>query len=270
MTRSTILSCAVLGTALSLCGQSRPFAGKVLFAVTAHADDFSIFAGGTIAKLIDEGYNGYVIRVTDDEKDGIAPPAENSARNGREIFDAARILGIKQVFSLNVKNDEMDPMSGTELMEKLILLIRKLKPDTVLTFDPWAAYEENPDHIKTARAAVHACWMAQIDRFHPEQIRAGLEPHYVNELYLWARGPHEVNKVVDVSATMERKMRAVRAHRGMIRDEGSVTEIRDAAQKLGALHQMKYAELFHYVDSIGTGSADRYKAFPVVPVERKP
>ena len=242
---------------------------KVLVVVTAHADDFSIFAGGTIAKLINEGYTGYLIRVTDDEKDGVLTAPENSLRNGREVYDAARIIGLKDVFHLNIKNDEMDPLSGTELMEKLILLVRKLKPDTVFTFDPWAAYEENPDHIKTARATVQACWMAQIDRFHPEQIRAGLTVHYVNELYLWARGPHVVNKVVDITSTIDRKVEAMRAHGGMLREESIMTQMREANHRIGALHKMEYAELFHHVDSIGTGSGDKYKALEVVPMEKK-
>jgi LmbE family N-acetylglucosaminyl deacetylase len=243
-------------------------AGKTLVVVTAHADDFSIFAGGTIAKLTDAGYTAYVIRVTEDEKDGVTSAPENSARNGREIRDAARILGIKDIFQLNQKNDELETVSPTELMGKLILLIRRLRPDVVMTFDPWAAYEENPDHVKTGRITVQACWMAQIDRFYPEQIRAGLRPFYVNELYLWSRGPHTVNKVVDISSTIDRKIKAVEAHRGMIRDPQILIDLRQANRKLGELNHMQYAELFHYTNSIGTGSGDNYKALEIVPMEK--
>lgn len=250
----------------ALWAQPKPHQGKTLVVVTAHADDFSIFAGGTIAKLIDEGYTGHLIRVTDDEKDGTASAPESSLRNEREIEEAARILGIRDIYHLHVKNDEMDPLSGTQLMERLMLLIRKLKPHTVMTFDPWAAYEENPDHIKTGRATVQACWMGQIDRFYAEQLRAGLPVHYANELYLWARGPHVVNQVVDISSTIDRKLKAVAAHKGMVRDPAILTELREAAHKIGAVHHMQYAELFHRADSIGTGSGDKYKAFHVEPI----
>lgn len=238
----------------SLAGaQPKPYAGRVLVAITAHADDFSIFAGGTIAKLIDEGYTGYVIRITDDEKDGVAPPAENSLRNGAEIRDAMRILGVKDVFSLNYKNDEIDPYSETEMREKLILLFRRLKPYTILTFDPSAAYEENPDHAKTARAVEDACWTAGVHLFHPEQLRAGLKPHYLVERYYWSRGPHVVNKTVDISSTIDRKIEAVRAHRGMIRDPRLLVELRESNRKLGELNGVPYAELFHF---IGLGPED--------------
>ncbi len=235
--------------------QPKPYAGRVLVAITAHADDFSIFAGGTIAKLVDEGYTGYLIRVTDDEKDGVLTAEENSLRNGREVVDAAKILGIKEVFSLNLKNDEIDPHSETELREKLILLFRQLKPYTIITFDPWAAYEENPDHLKTAKAVEDACWTAGVHLFHPEQLRAGLKPHYLVERYYWARGPHVVNKVVDISTTIDRKIAAVKAHGGMIRDPQVLVELREANKQLGELNKMPYAEMFHF---IGLGDPNGY------------
>ena len=47
-----------------------PHKGKVLVAVQAHADDIPLFCAGTIAKLISEGYTGYLINTTNDEKCG--------------------------------------------------------------------------------------------------------------------------------------------------------------------------------------------------------
>jgi len=245
----------LLFTAFAALARPKPYEGRVLVAITAHADDFSIFAGGTIAKLIDEGYTGYLIRVTDDEKDGVLTAEENSRRNGREVLDAAKILGIKEVFSLNLKNDEIDPYTETELREKLILLFRKLKPYTIITFDPWAAYEENPDHLKTAKAVEDACWTSGVHLFHPEQLRAGLKPHYLVERYYWARGPHVVNKVVDISSTIDRKIAAVKSHGGMIRDAETLIELREANKQLGEMNKMGYAEMFHF---IGLGSPDGY------------
>jgi LmbE family N-acetylglucosaminyl deacetylase len=48
-----------------LTGQ--PHSGKVLAAVQPHADDIPHFAGGTVAKLVSEGYSGYLIRTSNDE-----------------------------------------------------------------------------------------------------------------------------------------------------------------------------------------------------------
>ena len=46
-----------------------PGKGKVFALITPHLDDEPIFAGGTVAKLLNEGYTGYFIRVSNDEKD---------------------------------------------------------------------------------------------------------------------------------------------------------------------------------------------------------
>ena len=48
----------------------KPHQGKVLAAVEAHSDDIPLFAGGTVSKLIDEGYTGYLIRVSNDKAAG--------------------------------------------------------------------------------------------------------------------------------------------------------------------------------------------------------
>ena len=49
--------------------QGTPHQGKVLALITPHLDDGPIFAFGTIAKLLREGYTGYFIRTSNDEKD---------------------------------------------------------------------------------------------------------------------------------------------------------------------------------------------------------
>ena len=49
-----------------------PHKGKVLLAVQAHSDDIPLMAAGTVAKLIKEGYTGYLVRATNDDM-GDAP-----------------------------------------------------------------------------------------------------------------------------------------------------------------------------------------------------
>ena len=48
----------------------KPHAGKVLAAIQPHADDIPLFAGGLVLKLIQEGYTGYLIRITNDDHTG--------------------------------------------------------------------------------------------------------------------------------------------------------------------------------------------------------
>src|SRR5436190_19775969 len=75
----------------------KPHAGKVLAAVEAHSDDIPLFAGGTVAKLIDEGYTGYLIRVSNDEAAG-RTPGYGVVQNEQDIQGAAQALGCKKAY----------------------------------------------------------------------------------------------------------------------------------------------------------------------------
>ena len=105
----------------------------------------------------------------------------------------------------------MGDVSQNELQCRLIFLIRLLKVDTVICWDPWAHDEENPDHAAIARGVEAACWMAGRDHDYPEQFAAGLEPHAVNEKYYYARRP-EITRVVDITAVVDKKVEANRAN----------------------------------------------------------
>ena len=76
----------------------------------------------------------------------------------------------------------------------------------MICYDPTAHYEENPDHYVTASAVEAACWMAGMGKDYPEHFDAGLAPHSVTEKYYYARGPQYVNRVVDITDFMDRKI----------------------------------------------------------------
>jgi|SRR5471032_3366553 hypothetical protein len=44
-----------------------PHRGKVPAAIQPHSDDVALLCAGTVAKLIQEGYTGYMIRATNDD-----------------------------------------------------------------------------------------------------------------------------------------------------------------------------------------------------------
>ena len=58
------------------------------------------------------------------------------------------------------------------LRPRLIFLFRLLKVDTVISYDSWAHYEENPDHYVTASAVEAACWMSGMSKDYPEHLDA--------------------------------------------------------------------------------------------------
>jgi hypothetical protein len=183
-----------------------------------------------------------------------------------------------------------------ELQCRLIFIIRLLKVDTVVCWDPWAHDEENPDHERIARGIEAACWMAGRAHDYPEQLAAGLAPYTVKEKYYYARRP-EINRVVDVSGVIEQIIDANRANRakGPAGHHGSrlkaelakrgkklpllgdddVTADRNYIKEfvltrhrtLGQKHGVQYAEAFHHIGGGSRSSAiDEYIKKHAVPL----
>jgi LmbE family N-acetylglucosaminyl deacetylase len=189
----------------------KPHKGKVLAAIQPHNDDVPIFAGGTVAKLIKERYTGYLIRTSNDDHAGRGNTlGEVILNNETDNFKVAETLGLKKVYDLGYRNHRMDNISIQELRGRLIFLFRMLKVDTIICYDPWGHYEENPDHYITARAVESARWMAGSHHDYPEHLEAGVAPHAVNERYYFARGPQLVNRVVEISETIDQKVESNR------------------------------------------------------------
>ncbi len=187
----------------------KPHAGKVLAAIQPHADDIPLFAAGTVAKLLAEGYTGYLIRTTNDDMAGRGTVAETELSNERDNQKLIQVMGLKGGYDLNYLNHRLDGFNPVEIRIRLIFLFRLLQVDTVVCYDPWGHYEENPDHYVTAQQVEAACWMAGMDKDYPEQFAAGLKPKSVREKYYFARGPQLVNRAVDITDVVEKKIDAI-------------------------------------------------------------
>jgi len=222
------------GVFVERAASGKPHAGKVLAAIQPHTDDIPIFAGGTVAKLVGEGYTGYLIRTTNDEMAGSGTTAQRVLDNERDTEGVAKALGLQKVFNFEYRNHQMDEISRVEMRARLVHLIRLLKIDTIVCYDPWGIYEENPDHYVTAQVVETACWMAGMDLDYPEQLAADLQPHAVKEKYYFARGPQIVNRVVEISPWIDRKVEANLANKtqGPCGENGARLRAKLASQKL--------------------------------------
>jgi LmbE family N-acetylglucosaminyl deacetylase len=187
--------------------EGQPHKGKMLAVIQPHSDDVPIFSAGTVLKLIKEGYEGILIRATNDDHAGRGDtPAEVILNNEEDNFEVARLMGLKKVFDLGYQNHRLDETHPIELRARLIFIFRVMKIDTVVSYDPWGHYEENPDHYVIASAVEAACWMSGGRWDFPEHREAGIQPHGVREKYYFARGPQLVNRVVDISGVVDQKV----------------------------------------------------------------
>jgi len=201
---------------------------------SAHADDAEFLAGGTVARFVSEGMDVYEVITTNNERGSFELDRETLVKQSREIEakKAAQVLGKKDVFFLEYPDGFLADYPINELRAKFIKFIRKLKPQIVMTFDPWAKNEPHPDHRMVATAAMEAVSFSHMPLFHPEHAKEGFKPHLVTETYYFAKDPVGSNKIVDITDFIDKKIDALCAHTSQMKL--TIDDIRLTLQATGA------------------------------------
>jgi len=185
--------------------------------VAAHPDDAEFGPAATAASWIDAGSVGRLVCCTSGEQGGEDPaadPAALAATREEEQRRAAAIVGYDEVVFLRQPDGGL--ANELPLRELLVREIRRLRPDAVLTHDPEVLFYRgggvnHADHRAAGLAAVDAVFPAARNPMaFPTLARAGLAAHPVRRIYLF--WPNEPTAWVDVSATAERKIEALRCH----------------------------------------------------------
>ncbi len=157
---------------------------ETLLAIFAHPDDEVLGAGGAIAGLARRGVHVALVCATRGEAGEIAipelatPETLGTVRE-QEMRCSAATLGINELIFLDYRDSGM---AGTdennhpdayinapdaEVVERLVGIMRRLKPNVVMTFEPYGAYG-HPDHIAANRHTVAAFQAAGEDHCYPE------------------------------------------------------------------------------------------------------
>jgi LmbE family N-acetylglucosaminyl deacetylase len=208
--------------------------------IAAHPDDAEFGPAGTAARWIDAGAVGWLVCCTSGDQGGEDPDADPlvlAALREREQRAAAAIIGYAGVTFLHQPDGAL--ANDLALRELLVREIRVFKPDAVLATDPDTLFYKggginHTDHRAAGIAAVDAVYPAARNPMaFPNLARSGLAAHRVRRLYLfWS---DRSDTWVDTSATLERKLEALRAHVSQIHDaEGLADRIRTWAADEGA------------------------------------
>jgi LmbE family N-acetylglucosaminyl deacetylase len=194
--------------------ESKP---KTVLCLVPHPDDAEYYAGGLIAKLALEG-NRILIAVTTDGIKGSFELEGKELTDARhnEMVNSAKVLGAEEPIFLGYTDFEVDLLPPGILRERFIYLIRKYKPHTVITEDPFWLGETHPDHRAVAMAAMEAINYARLPRIYPQHLKEGLKPHIVIEKYFYSEDPEKFNKIVDITSTFDKKVESLAAHKSQI------------------------------------------------------
>ncbi len=185
-----------------------------ILCVQPHYDDNDIAAGGTIAALSVAGAEVFYLTVTDDLVGVIDVQLSNEAATAELRADqarAAREIGVRAHYWLG--HPDAGDYDYFELREGIIRHIRMLRPDWVMTTDPWLPNEAHHDHLVTGRAVAEACLLYRHLRLPcgDAEVDAAYSPHALEGVafYFTARP----NTVLDIEKTRDRKHRAIDAYR---------------------------------------------------------
>lgn len=221
----------------------------------AHHDDIEFGAAGSVARWIrEEGATVTYVIITDGGSGSNDPAVKRDqlvACRREEQLEAASIVGVSDVRFLGYPDGALE--ATLELRRDLTRIIRETKAYRVVCQDPTTVfvrsqYINHPDHRAAGEATLYAVFpSAETRPVFPELLAEGIEPHKIGELYM--NLTPAATHFVDISGTIELKMKALGAHVSQIGagedfENGAKKWVMQGNREGGKLVGVDYAEYF--------------------------
>lgn len=194
--------------------------GKTIMLFTPHPDDDTFCCAGTLSLLAKNQNRIYIVIYTNDDK-GSYDPEMTSERLARirqaEEEEACRIIGIpkQHILWLQYHDGMLEYANARDLIEQVTGIIRKYRPDAVLSIDPGSEYVRwhKTDHRMAAMNTIDAIRAAEWHLYFPNQrLHDGLEPFHVPLEFFYYVTAADANYFVNIDSVMDRKLDAAAAH----------------------------------------------------------
>lgn len=216
--------------------------------VTPHPDDAEFGVAGTVAKWTREGKQVVYVVCTNGNKGTSNPetkPDELAKIRQNEQRAAAELLGVREVVFL--ENQDQGLEDTPEFRKQIVRMIRRYRPETVVTADPYRRYIWHRDHRIAGQVTIDAVFPYARDHLaYPDLIEEGLQPHKVKEMLFWAS--ENINYLSDITATFDLKLAALRCHESQVKSM-KVSDLEDWLRKrcrdLAEGEDFELAEAFH-------------------------
>ena len=216
--------------------------------VTAHPDDSEFGAGGTVAALTREGKSVTYCILTNGNKGssdrGMTPERLVKIRE-EEQRNAARVLGVETIDFLGFPDCELENTRETRMA--VTASIRRHRPDLIICQNPNRTKNfgvSHRDHRVAADIVLDCVYpLARDHMAFPELLTQGLEPHKVKEVHMVGWDEPEI--VVDISETIDLKIKALQCHVSQIKDVAAMEKrVRERNAELGKSKGFAFAETF--------------------------
>lgn len=201
-------------------------AHRLLFSF-AHPDDESFSGAGLASWCRDRHVEMALVCATRGEAGKAGDPEVSGAPSDlgpareRELLAAAAILGIEEVHWLGYRDRELTQAEPAAVRRKLVGLLRRHRPDVVVTFDP-NGFNAHPDHVAISRFTSDALAAAADARWFPGEGEAHLVRRllWTSPIPPWEAARHPdlprqpgIDFLIDSSSWWRLKAEALRAHR---------------------------------------------------------
>lgn len=223
--------------------------------VVAHPDDIDYGCAGTVAMLTQKNIDVSYCLVTSGEAggdtDGLGRDERKDIRESEQSA-AGAVVGVSRIHYLRQPDGCIE--SNLDLREKITRVIRKEKPDLVVTQSPRRRYDRiyasHPDHLATGEATVSACYPdSQNPHAYPHLLDEGLGAHTVKAVWLMADEQPDV--YVNITDVLETKFSALFSHKSQIQNEEEIRTIVEEwcadTARLGGLAKGAFAESFRFI-----------------------
>jgi LmbE family N-acetylglucosaminyl deacetylase len=226
-----------------------------ILVILAHPDDPEFFCGATLARWAAAGHEiSYSLLTCGDkgrnDHNRHIPGEELCALRHTEEHAAAAVLGVKEVHFLDREDGYLVP--DLNLRREVVRMIRKFKPDVLVTCDPQTLYTpfglNHPDHRAAGQVVLDAVFPAAGNElFFPELLEEGCQPHTPKEV--WASLTTQPNVTIDVTDTWDTKIRALREHVSQIGDPQQLEErLRSRITEDSTPENPRYEEKFRVIN----------------------
>jgi bacillithiol biosynthesis deacetylase BshB1 len=222
-------------------------------AVGPHPDDLEIICGGTLARLVQQGYRVGIFDLTSGEP----TPRGSEETRAREAEEARQALGVPVRLNLRLPNRELMDCPANRYV--LATQLRRYRP-SVLIGTLGRTPAASPDHYQGQLLIEASRFYSQLtkwdDRFdHTEPYRV---PHLVYAPFPFDAEQRQFHAtvVIDISTTFEQKMQAIACY-GSQFDKERLEKVRHFVGgyniNTGARCGFAYGELFALPHPVGAG-----------------
>ena len=189
------------------------WARKTIMLIGAHADDDAM-SHGTLAMLQAHGNQIYIVTLTTGNvgtQDPDLSRTQLAEIRRQEELAALAELGIPGGHYINLGYDDglLEFEDRKAVVERLVRLIRTIRPDVLFAFDPGKRYQRwhKSDHRTAAYLAADAARAAMWRLlFEGQIVQDGLKEYTIPE-YMFYDGAHEDENIwVDISEFVEKRV----------------------------------------------------------------